>query len=108
MPQNPEYRGRLGPEPGGRPPEGQPLPYYLAARFPTKQAAEQPYHQAQETIRTMDCDLSAYRFFVPQQMTQPRPWYVTVIGETPPNAVHEKVTSILSQVMSLNYLDRID
>ncbi len=97
MPHNPEHKGRQPPEPGGRRPEGQPLPYYLAARFPTKQAAEKPYKEAQETIRTMDCDLSAYRFFVPQQLTELRPWYVTVIGEQPSDEVHRKVTSILSQ-----------
>jgi len=41
----------------GRPKEQQPLPYSLAPRFPTKQAAEQPYVAAQETIHTADCQI---------------------------------------------------
>ncbi len=95
MPHNPEHRGK--PEPGGRRPEGQPLPFYLAASFPTKEAAAKPYTQAQEVIRTTDCDLSVYRILVPQQLTQPRPWYVVTIGETPPDAIHQQMTTILSQ-----------
>lgn len=99
MPNNAEHGERKGSEPGGRQPEGEPLPYYLAARFTPKEKllSQKVYTQAQEVIRTTDCDLSIYRFLVPQQLTQPRPWYVVTIGETPPDAVHQKMTTILSQ-----------
>lgn len=82
---------------GGRQPEGQPLPYYLAARFPTKQAAAKPYTQAQEVIRTTECDLSVYRILVTSQLTEPRPWYVVTIGDTPPDTLHQQMTAILAQ-----------
>jgi hypothetical protein len=69
-------------------PEREPQIYYLAARFPNKRAAEKPYMEAQEAIKA-DCDLSAYRFLVPQQMTTPLPWYVVVIGERPPDVLEQ-------------------
>jgi hypothetical protein len=53
MPQNPETL---------RQPEQEHRPYYLASRFPTKQAAEAPYLAVQTTLHDMPCDLSAYRF----------------------------------------------
>ena len=87
MPRNPEQ---------GRPKEQQPLPYSLAARFATKQAAEQPYIAAQETIHTADCELSAYRFLIPSQQHMPKPWYVAVVGEKPAEAIHQQLTTILS------------
>ncbi len=87
MPRNPEQ---------GRPKEQQPLPYSLASRFATKQAAEQPYVAAQETIHTADCELSAYRFLIPSQQHMPKPWYVAVVGEKPAEAIHQQLTTILS------------
>jgi hypothetical protein len=73
------------PEQGTRP-EQQARPYSLAARFATKQEAEQPYLAVQETIKTMDCDLSAYRFLRQWQEPNDKPWYVSVVGQTPPQA----------------------
>jgi len=87
MPRNPEQ---------GRTKEQQPLPYSLASRFPSKQAAEQPYVAAQETIHTADCELSAYRFLIPSQQNMPKPWYVAVVAEKPAEAIHQQLTTILS------------
>src|SRR5438067_1772961 len=87
MPRNPEQ---------GRPKEQQPLPYSLASRFATKQAAETPYIAAQETIHTADCELSAYRFLIPSQQNMPKPWYVAVVGQKPAEAIHQQLTTILS------------
>jgi hypothetical protein len=61
------------PEQGKRP-EQQPLPSYRASRFTTKQEAQQPYFAVQETIRTMECDLSAYRFLRQWQEPNDKPW----------------------------------
>jgi hypothetical protein len=87
MPQQPEKP---------RSPEQQP-PYYLASRFPSKQAAEKPYFSIQETLHTMPCDLSAYRFKRQWQEPSPNTWYVLVIGEKPKPAVEERITKALSQ-----------
>jgi len=75
------------------------MPYYLAARFRLKEEplSQKVYTQAQEVIRTTDCDLSTYCFLAQQELTQPRPWYVVTIGETPPDEIHQKMTTILSQ-----------
>ena len=88
MPQPPEQP---------RPPEQEPQPYYLASRFPTKQAAEQPYLSVQETIHEMDCDLSAYRFLRQWHEPNNTPWYVLVIGEKPEPEVEQRITTALSQ-----------
>jgi hypothetical protein len=88
MPRQPEQ---------GRQQEQQPRPYYLASRFKTKQEAEQPYFAVQETIKTMDCDLSAYRFLRQWQEPNDKPWYVFVVGQKPPEAVAAKITEILGQ-----------
>lgn len=77
-------------------PEQQP-PYYSAACFPTKQAAEQPYFAIQDIIHTMDCDLSAYRFLRQWQEPNTPPWYVVVIGEQPAPPVAEQITAVLNQ-----------
>ncbi len=80
-----------------RPPEQEPHSYYLASRFPTKQAAEAPYLSVQETLHEMECDLSAYRFLRQWQEPNTNPWYVLVIAEQPPPAVEERLTTALSQ-----------
>src|SRR5438067_10089935 len=79
----------------GRPKEQQPLPYYLAARFPTREAAAVPYYAAQETLRTHPCDLSAYRFLRQWEEPNDNPWYVLVLGRTPKPAIQERLTEAL-------------
>ncbi len=88
MPQNPEQ---------GRPKEQEQRPYYLASRFPTKQAAEAPYLAVQNTLHDMPCDLSAYRFLRQWEEPNAKPWYVLVIGEKPQPAVEQRLTTALSQ-----------
>ena len=77
--------------------EQEPQPYYLASRFPTKRAAEQPYVSAEATIHEMDCDLSAYRFMRQWHESNTNPWYVLVIGVKPEPAVEERIKTVLSQ-----------
>jgi hypothetical protein len=54
-------------------------PYYQAARYLNKAAAGKAYTPVEQIIHDEECDLSAYRFFVPSE----RKWYVVVIGEQP-------------------------
>src|SRR5436305_8195188 len=79
-----------------RSPEQQ-QPYYLASRFPTKQAAEAPYLAVQKTLHDMECDLSAYHFLRQWEEPNAKPWYVLVIGEKPQPAVEKRLTTALSQ-----------
>ena len=79
-----------------RPPEQEQRPYYLASRFKTKQDAELPYFAVQETIHTVDCDLSAYRFQRQWEEPNEKPWYVLIIGEKPHPAIEERLTTALS------------
>ena len=88
MPTNPEQ---------GRQPKREAQPYYVASRFPTKQAAEQLYLACQKTIRTMDCDLSAYRFMRQWQEPNNNPWYVLVIGERPSDEIQQGLTTTLAR-----------
>ena len=88
MPNSPEQ---------GRPKEQEQRPYYLASRFPTKQAAEAPYLAVQNTLHDMPCDLSAYRFLRQWEEPNAKPWYVLVIGEKPQPAVEKRLTTALSQ-----------
>src|SRR5439155_26347804 len=88
MPQNPEHH---------RPKEQEQRPYYLASRFNSKQAAEQPYVSVQQTIYELDCDLSAYRFQRQCEEPNEKRWYVLVIGEKPEPIVEERLTTALSQ-----------
>src|SRR5713101_5798496 len=99
MPQNPEHKGRQPPEPGGRRPEGQPLPYYLAASFLTREEAQEPYTRVQEIIQLSAIDLSAFSFERrqrdPSHPPLARPWYVVVLGGQPPEPIHQQLTEVL-------------
>ena len=67
-------------------------PYYQAARYPNKTAAGKAYDPIQQLIQDVECDLSAYRLFVPSERT----WYVVVIGEQPDAQLHERLKTILT------------
>ena len=99
MPHNPEHRGK--PEPGGRPPEGQPLPYYLAASFLTREEAHEPYTKAREIIQLPAVALSAFSFERrPRDPSHPslaRPWYVVVLGNQPPEPIEQQLLEILGR-----------
>ncbi len=89
MPQNPEQ---------GRPTEQQPPIYYLASRFKTKQEAAVPYYAVQEAIKKYAgfLNLSAYRFKRQWEEPSDNVWYVLVLGRTPQDAVHQRLTEALS------------
>src|SRR5437764_328994 len=94
MPKHPEQRRSFK--------EHQPLPYYLAATFKTRDEAEQPYQRAQDMVfsPTYDLDLSAFRFERklrdPSQPPLARPWLVVVLGEQPPEPIDHQLRQILS------------
>ncbi len=67
-------------------------PYYQAARYPNKTAAGKAYNPIQQIIHNEQCDLSAYRYFAPQE----RKWYVVVIGNQPPAQLHGRLKTILT------------
>jgi hypothetical protein len=69
-----------------------PSPYYLAASYATKHAAGKAYTPIERIIFEADCDVSAYRFFLPVE----RIWYVVVVGERPPAPVEERIKTILT------------
>src|SRR5260370_37274789 len=93
MPNNPE-KGTFK--------EHQPLPYYLAATFITRDDAEQPYQLAQDIVLSpcYELELSAFRFerkpHDPSMPPLPRPWYVVVIGEQPPEPIEQQLQQVLS------------
>ena len=75
-------------------------PYYLAATFRTRDEAQEPYTRAQQMIeRDEDVELSAYRFerrpHDPKQQPLPRPWYVVVLGDAPPEPIQQQFQDIL-------------
>jgi hypothetical protein len=86
MPRHPEQ---------GRRPEQQLPAYHLAARFREDTVSKQVYDQAQHIIHTTDNELSAYRFLRPSQIAKEPPWYVVVLGDTPPEAVHQQFEEVL-------------
>src|SRR5207245_1622060 len=75
--------------------EQQPRGYYLAARFREDTLSKKVYTKTQDIIYKSDCDISAYRFLRPNQVGNEPPWYVVVIGERPPDQLHQKITEVL-------------
>jgi hypothetical protein len=69
----------------------EPVPYYQAARYPTKTAAGKAYTSIEQIIFDEDCDLSAYRYLVKDE----KKWYVVVIGQEPNPQLHERLKTIL-------------
>ncbi len=68
-------------------------PYYLAARFPSVEAAGAVYFPLQQMIfEAKDAiDLSAYRF------KRGGVWHVVVLGVKPPIAVHLQIEAELTR-----------
>ena len=81
--------------------EPEPLPYYLASTFKTRNDAEQPYQRAQKIVfsPTYDLELSAFRFerkpHDPRMPPLPRPWFVVVLGERPPEPIERQLLETL-------------
>jgi len=67
-------------------------PYYLAARFQSKQKAGLIYFPLQQFIFVAkdECDLSVYRF------KHKGTWYVVVVGDRPPDSIHVAIEAQLT------------
>jgi hypothetical protein len=72
------------------PQEGEPTPYYRAARFEEVNRAASVYHRAQDAIHRTACDLSAYRFLLDQVS------HVAVLGAPPPPTLDQTLDHILA------------
>jgi hypothetical protein len=66
--------------------------YHQAARYPDEQTSERPYDQMQQAIYETPCDLSAYRLMLGRDLV----WHVAVLGNTPPEQLHRRITEILA------------
>lgn len=94
MPKSPDHKRTFK--------EHQPLPYYLAATFTTREEAEQPYQRVQQMIYepTNKAELSAFHFerrpHDPQQKPLARPWFVVVLGERPPQRLERQLREALA------------
>jgi hypothetical protein len=72
-------------------PEQEQTPYYRAARFKGEEPAGKAYFKAQEAIFNVpECDVSTYRFHIN------RIWHVAALGDSPPEALDQKLQEILS------------
>jgi hypothetical protein len=65
--------------------------YLKASRFATEPPARRVYAALQETIASVPCDLSTYRFLLD------RISHVAVLGQTPPPDLDQKVSRLLSR-----------
>ncbi len=73
--------------------EGEPLPYYQAARYQIERPAKQAYSAAQALVASPEGTyLSAYRFYLPDEPRKPN---VAVLGDSPAAEVHDQITQIL-------------
>ncbi len=55
------------------------------------------YYAVQETLRTNECDLPVYRLMCQWEESNDTPWYVVLIGEKLPSAVHQRLTTVLAR-----------
>jgi hypothetical protein len=80
--------------------EHQPLPYYLAASFLTRQEGQEPHKRVKQNIEHDETlDLSSFRFErQPRDPNEPPhqpPWHIVILGETPPEPVQQQFQQIL-------------
>jgi len=96
MPRSPEQSS---------PQEAEPKPPFLhASRFASREASQQPYDTIQAIVRDEEniADFSVLRFIQnwPDSLSKAPPsnnrWYVAAIGNTPPEAIAQRVTDALS------------
>src|SRR5688572_24467752 len=81
-------KGRIPPE--RKPEPEQEPPWYRAARYTGEAPAGRAYFQAQETIFSAECDLSAYRFLLEDI------YHVAVLGGIPTEvALQQQIETIL-------------
>src|SRR5689334_4751920 len=91
----PSTEGPPIPHEGDPDKEQEPSSYYLASHYPHEKPAGRAYMQAQRVIFNAkdQCDLSAYRFQLPQLIPG---YYVAVLGEPPPEELHQRLLNVLS------------
>lgn len=82
-------RGGYHPDEPGQPERGS-LPYYRAAHFAQERQSAQAYRALQDLVFASPVDLSVYRFLLEQNA------YVTVLGEPPPPALDQTITTHLA------------
>jgi hypothetical protein len=82
------------------------VPYFQAARFPSKPTAAIIYLPLQRLVHDEEeCDLSVYRFELPEG------WHVVVVGEKPTVMLHVQIEAILTHgtlVSLTNYPGLVD
>lgn len=73
-------------------------PYYLTARFSSKEQAGEVYFPVQKMIFEAkdDCDLSAYRLAVSGV------WHVVVLGVKPPEELYLRIEAVLTRGVLVN------
>ena len=101
MPQHHERKGEgKGQEPG----HGERYPHFisysLAATFLTREAGHEPHQKVKRIIEgNEELELSSFLYErVPHNPKDPplqRPWYIAIIGETPPEPVQQQFQEIL-------------
>lgn len=95
MPRNPE---------GERPAELPHPPFLISSRFDNRESSQRPYDTIQNIVRDeqIDADFSVLRFIQnwPESLAKAPPslkrWYVTAIGNKPPEPIVKQVTDALS------------
>ena len=86
---SPEH-GPGGPAEQPSRPENEPVPYHRTARFADDRTAAGVYQRIQDTIFTVPCDLSAYRFLLDQAP------HVAVLGAPPPPELDTQLAAMLA------------
>jgi len=66
--------------------------YHQAARYLDELSSEAAYAEAQRAIYETPCNLSTYRLLNTPDVT----WHVAVVGDTPPDELHRRLTSVLA------------
>jgi hypothetical protein len=77
------------------------MPFIHSSRFENEKEAINSYDAVQQILRDQDGDLgiSAYRLLQNWQEEPPsnKPWFVIVLGETPPGPVATQLVEIINQ-----------
>jgi hypothetical protein len=104
MPEH-EPRGGEPEQQGPREHEREPHGYYHAVRFHDERLANKAYDKAQQLVQGQDGKgLSAYKVYLPDEPILPT---VTVLGDTPPKSVQQRICRILQDGMPLTLPERV-
>ena len=82
----------------------QPVPYYRAARFASKDTAGRAYMPLQALVYDEQnvCDLSVFRFRITEG------WHVVVLGKKPSNALCIRIEALLAKGTLVTLASRPD